>query len=89
MNFNTWPGSNDHIHGDEEYYTYIDELKNANVDDVIKTIANGGSGAYDWIKLLDDSDAFYHLVIILCKGRNKPEYSELLKALKIEIEGFL
>ena len=89
MNFNTWPGSNDHIHGDEEYYTYIDELKNANVDDVIKTIANGGSGSYDWIKLLDGTDAFYHLVIILCKGRDKPEYREMMKALKIEIEGFL
>ena len=89
MNFNTWPGSNDHIHGDEHYYDYLIAVKDQSVDDVVRIIADNKSGAYDWIKLLDDTDAFYHLLIILCKGRNKPEYSELLKALKIEIEGFL
>jgi hypothetical protein len=89
MNFNTWPGSNDNVHGDEHYYDYLIAVKDQSVDDVVRIIADNKSGAYDWIKLLDDTDAFYHLVIILCKGRNKPEYSELLKALKIEIEGFL
>ncbi len=89
MNFNTFPGRNDNVHGDEHYYDYLIAVKDQNVDDVVRIIADNKSGAYDWIKLLDDTDAFYHLVIILCKGRNKPEYSELLKALKIEIEGFL
>jgi hypothetical protein len=89
MNFNTFPGRNDDVHGDEDYYDYIDELKNANVNDVIKTIANGGSDAYEWLKLLKDGDILYHLIIILCKGKDKPEYSEMLKELKIEIEGWL
>lgn len=89
MNFNTFPGRNDDVHGDEEYYTYIDELKNANVDDVVKTIANGGSDAYEWLKLLAQTDALYHLTIIITKGRDKPEYRELLEALKTEIEGWL
>jgi hypothetical protein len=88
-NFNAWPGLNDHIHGDEHYYDYIDELKNANVDDVIKLIADGGSDAYEWLKLLKDGDILYHLLIILCKGKDKPEYREMLKELKIEIEGWL
>jgi hypothetical protein len=82
-------GRFDNVHGDEEYYTYIDELKNSNIDDVIKTIADGGSGAYEWIKLLKDGDLFYHLIIILCKGQDKPEYREMMKELKIEIEGWL
>jgi hypothetical protein len=89
MNFNTFPGRNDDVHGDEDYYDYIDELKNANVDDVIKTIANGGSDAYEWLKLLKDGDILYHLLIILCKNKDKPEHSEMLKELKIEIEGWL
>jgi hypothetical protein len=29
------------------------------------------------------------LVVIISKGRNKPEYKELLEALKTEIEGWL
>jgi hypothetical protein len=89
MNFNTFPGRNDDVHGDEHYYTYIDELKNANVNDVIKTIASGGSDAYEWLKLLKDGDILYHLLIILGKNKDKPEYSEMLKELKIEIEGWL
>lgn len=82
-------GCNDHIHGDEHYYDYLIAVKDQSVDDVVRIIADNKSGAYDWIKLLDDTDAFYHLVIILCKGRDKPEYREMMKALKIEIEGFL
>jgi hypothetical protein len=82
-------GRNDHVHGDEEYYTYIDELKNASLDDVLKLIANGGSCAYDWIKLLKDGDLFYHLVIMLAKGQDKPEYKAMVEELKIEIEGWL
>lgn len=82
-------GRNDHIHGDEEYYTYLDEIKNSNLTDVLKLIADGGFGAYDWIKLLRDGDLFYHLVIMLAKGRDKPEYKEMVKELKIEIEGWI
>jgi predicted CopG family antitoxin len=82
-------GRNDDVHGDEEYYTYLDEMKQSNLSDVIKSIANGGSDAYEWIKLLKDGDLFYHLIIILCKGKDKPEYSEMIKELKIEIEGWL
>ncbi len=82
-------GRYDDVHGDEDYYTYQDEMKNANLNDVIKTIADGGSLAYDWIKLLKDGDLFYHLIIILCKGQDKPEYKAMLDELKIEIEGWL
>ena len=89
MNFNTFPGRNDDIHGDEHYYDYLGAIKDQNVDDVLKIIADNDSGAYDWIKLLADTDALYHLAIILAKGRNKPEYRELLEALKTEIEGWL
>lgn len=79
-------GRFDHIHGDEDY---INEIKDQSVDDVLALIANNDSGAYDWIKLLSDTDALYHLVVILSKGRDKPEYRELLEALKTEIEGWL
>jgi hypothetical protein len=89
MNFNTFPGRNDDVHGDEHYYDYLGAIKDQNVDDVLKIIADNDSGAYDWIKLLADTDALYHLVVIISKGRNKPEYKELLEALKIEIEGWL
>jgi hypothetical protein len=89
MHISPESGRNDNVHGDEDYYDYIDELKNANVNDVIKSIADGGSDAYEWIKLLKDGDILYHLIIILCKGQDKPEYSEMLKELKIEIEGWL
>lgn len=89
MNFNTFPGRNDDVHGDEHYYDYLGAIKDQNVDDVLKIIADNDSGAYDWIKLLADTDALYHLVVIISKGRNKPEYKELLEALKTEIEGWL
>jgi hypothetical protein len=89
MHISPESGRNDHIHGDEHYYDYLSAVKDQTVDDVVSIIADNGSGAYDWIKLLADTDALYHLVVIVSKGRNKPEYSELLKALKIEIEGFL
>ncbi len=89
MNFNTFPGRNDGIHGDEHYYDYLGAVKDQTVDDVIKIIASGGSDSYDWIKLLQEGDIFYHLVVILAKGRDKPEYREMLKELKIEIEGWL
>lgn len=82
-------GRNDNIHGDEHYYDYLSAVKDQTVDDVITIIADNGTGAYDWIKLLADTDALYHLVVIISKGRNKPEYRELLEALKTEIEGFL
>jgi hypothetical protein len=82
-------GRNDDVHGDEHYYDYLGAIKDQNVDDVIKIIANGGSDSYDWIKLLQEGDIFYHLVIILCKGKDKPEYKEMIKELKIEIEGWL
>ena len=89
MNFNTFPGRYDDVHGDEDYYDYLGAIKDQNVDDVLKIIADNDSGAYDWIKLLAQSDALYHLAIILAKGRDKPEYRELIAALKIEIEGWL
>ena len=89
MHISPESGRNDNVHGDEHYYDYLGAVKDQNVDDVIKTIASGGSGAYDWIKLLQEGDIFYHLVVILCKNKNKPEYSEMLKELKIEIEGWI
>jgi hypothetical protein len=89
MNFNTFPGRNDNVHGDEHYYDYLGAVKEQTGDDVIKIIATGGSDSYDWIKLLQEGDIFYHLVIILCKGKDKPEYREMLKELKIEIEGWI
>lgn len=89
MNFNAWPGLNDHIHGDEHYYDYLSAIEEQTTDDVLEIIATNSTGAYDWIKLLSESDALYHLVVILSKGRNKPEYAELLDALKHEIKGWL
>ena len=89
MNFNTFPGRNDDVHGDEHYYDYLGAIKDQNVDDVIKIIANGGSDSYDWIKLLQEGDIFYHLVVILCKGKDKSEYREMMKELKTEIEGWI
>jgi hypothetical protein len=89
MHISPESGRYDHLHGDEDYYDYLGAIKDQNVDDVLKIIADNDSGAYDWIKLLADTDALYHLVVIISKGRNKPEYKELLEALKTEIEGWL
>jgi hypothetical protein len=83
---NNFPGRNDHIHGDEHYFTDIPET---DVNEVLKAIADNKSDAYGWIKRLGRTDALYHLSIIICKGRDKPEYRELVEALKIEIEGWL
>jgi hypothetical protein len=89
MHISPESGRYDHLHGDEHYYDYLGAVKDQNVDDVIKIIASGGSDSYDWIKLLQEGDIFYHLVIILCKGKDKPEYKEMMKELKIEIEGWI
>jgi len=89
MHISPESGRYDHLHGDEHYYDYLGAVKDQTVDDVVTIIANNDTGSYDWIKLLADTDALYHLVVIISKGRNKPEYRELLEALKTEIEGFV
>ena len=89
MNFNTFPGRYDNLHGDEDYQDYQDELKQQSTDDLMSLIADNGPDASYWIKELADTDALFHLVVIITKGRNKPEYRELLEALKTEIKGFL
>jgi len=81
-----YAGSNDHIHGDEHYFIDIPSI---DTNQVLKVIADNGSGSYDWIKRLGRTDALYHLSIIISKGRDKPEYRELVEALKLEIEGWL
>lgn len=89
MHISPESGRNDSIHGDEHYYDYLSAIEDQTTDDVLEIIATNSTGAYDWIKLLSESDALYHLVVILSKGRNKPEYAELLDALKNEIKGWL
>ena len=88
MNFNTWPGRYDSIHGDEDYQDYKSELRQQSTDDLMCLIADNGPDASYWIKELAGTDALFHLVVIITKGRNKPEYRELVEALKIELEGF-
>jgi len=86
MNFNTWPGSYDDVHGDEDYQNEINEQS---TDDLMSLIADNGPDASYWIKELADTDALFHLVVIITKGRNKPEYRELVEALKTELKGFI
>lgn len=84
-NFNAWAGRYDHLHGDEDYQ----DQEPQSADDVMALIANGGQFSYDWIKQLAETDALYHLLVIVCKGRHKPEYRELVEAVKDEIRGFI
>jgi hypothetical protein len=84
-------GRYDHLHGDEQYLVSRREVT---PDDVIDVIANNteddnGITAREWIKHLADTDALYHLLVIVAKGRHKPAYSELIDAVKTEIEGYL
>jgi hypothetical protein len=81
----------DHLHGDEQYLVSRREVT---PDDVIDVIANNteddnGITAREWIKHLADTDALYHLLVIVAKGRHKPAYGELIDAVKTEIEGCL
>ena len=76
-------GRFDNVHGDEDYQ----ERENQNPDDLMKIIADNGPDARFWIKELGGTDAFFHLLVIITKGRNKPEYKELVEALRIELEG--
>ena len=86
MNFNTFAGRNDNVHGDEHYFIDIPAIDS---NQVLKVIADNDANSYDWIKRLGRTDALYHLSIIIAKGRDKPEYRELVEALKLEIEGWL
>lgn len=88
---NNFPGHNDNVHGDEQYFTARPEIT---PDDILEVIAvNGedltGVTAREWIKQLAATDALYHLLVIVAKGRDNTAFSGLVDAVKTEIEGFL
>ena len=88
---NNFPGYNDNVHGDEQYLTARPEIT---ADDILEVIAvNGedlaGVTAREWIKQLAATDALYHLLVIVAKGRDNTAFSGLVDAVKTEIEGFL
>lgn len=85
MNFNLWPGRYDNLHGDEDYKS---EVRKQSTDDLMDLMADNGPGASYWIKKLAGTDALFHLIVMITKGRDKPEYRELVEALRIELEGF-
>lgn len=78
-------GRYDHLHGDEDYQDQSPQT----IEDVMALIANGGQFSYDWIKQLAETDALYHLLVIVCKGRNNPHYAPLVEAIKDEIRGYI
>lgn len=88
---NNFPSRNDNVHGDEQYLTARPEIT---ADDVLEVIANNGEDmcgvtAREWIKQLGDTDALYHLLVIVAKGRHNPAFNGLIEAVKTEIEGIL
>ena len=88
---NNFPGRNDNVHGDEQYLTARPEIT---ADDVLEVIANNGTDvcgitAREWIRQLADTDALYHLLVIVAKGRDNTAFSGLIDAVKTEIEGVL
>lgn len=88
---NNFPGYNDNVHGDEQYLTARPEIT---ADDILEVIAVNGADPYgvtarEWIKQLATTDALYHLLVIVAKGRDNPAFSGLVDAVKTEIEGFL
>ena len=85
---NNFSGHNDNVHGDEHLKPEI------TAGDILEVIAVNGADpcgvtAREWIKQLATSDALYHLLVIVAKGRDNPAFSGLIDAVKIEIEGFL
>jgi hypothetical protein len=78
-------GRYDHLHGDEDWT----EPRPVTSDDVLETIAHERQYYLDWVKQIEETDAFFDILLIIAKNRNKPEYAELVSKLKYEIEGFL
>jgi hypothetical protein len=76
----------EHLYEDDQYQSGRSPVDG---QDVLKIIADNDQHAYDWIRQIEDSEALYHFLIIVAKGRHKPEYRELVKMIIDEIEGFL
>jgi hypothetical protein len=84
-------GRFDHTHGDENYSNPRPEVT---AEEVLVVIANNtedetGLTAREWIKQLGDTDALFHLLVMITKDRHNPAYRGLVDAIKTEIEGYL
>lgn len=92
MNFNTWPGLNDRIHGDEyrehlgaEAIDYIDVLRAIETS----TSTNDGMSYYEWCQRIAECDEFVEIIKRIVKNRHNPAYAELINDVESAIEGWL
>ena len=93
MNFNTWPGRNDHIHGDEHYR---DHLGAEAIDyiDVLHAIeastgTHDGMHYYHWCQRIAESDEMTEIIKHIVKNRKNPAFAELINNVELAIEGWL
>ena len=93
MNFNTWPGSNDHIHGDEDYR---DHLGAEDIDyiDVLNSIESQtskqyGMHYYHCCTRIAESDEMTEIIKHIVKNRKNPAFAELINNIELAIEGWL
>jgi hypothetical protein len=93
MNFNTFPGRNDHIHGDEDYR---DNLGAEAIDyiDVLHAIEAGtstpdGMHYYHWCTRIAESEEMTEIIKHIVKNRKNPAFAELINNIELAIEGWL
>lgn len=92
MNFNAWPGLNDHIHGDEHYYNRgPDRIDSYDVIFAIEkgTSTNDGMSHHEWIKRICEGDEITTIMQHIIKNRHNPAFSEIMNEIEIAIEGWL
>jgi len=90
MNFNTFEGRNDHIHGDEGYR----DAEAIDVIDVLfaidaETGTADGRHHYYWCQRIAESDEMTDIIKHIVKNRHKPEFAELINLVELGIEGWL
>ena len=90
MNFNTFPGRHDHVHGDEDYQ----DAEAIDLYDVIFAIEKGtstqdGTSHHEWIKRICQGDEITNIIKHIIKNRHNHAFAEIMNAVESAIEGYL
>jgi hypothetical protein len=90
MNFNTFAGRNDNVHGDENYR----DAERVDLYDVIFAIEKGtsthdGISHHEWISRICEGDEITTIMQHIIKNRHNPAFAELINDVEAAIEGWL
>jgi hypothetical protein len=93
MNFNTFAGRNDNVHGDEGYRDYLGPEAIDVIDVVLaieaETGTHDGTHYYHWCKRVAESDEIIEIIKKIVKNRHNPAFAELINDVEAAIEGWL